>query len=54
MKEYKEHESLAYGADWVEDFCESDLESESDSGAWQTAATCSFYDHIMKIWSIRC
>ena len=54
VEEYKEHESLAYGADWVEDFCESDLESESDSGAWQTAATCSFYDHIMKIWSIRC
>ena len=48
VEEYKEHESLAYGADWVEDFC------ESDAGAWQTAATCSFYDHTMKVWSIRC
>ena len=58
VTEYKEHKSLAYGADWVEDFCESDLESESESGAagsdWQTAATCSFYDHTMKVWSIRC
>ena len=49
VAEYKEHESLAYGADWVE---------ESGSGvngcAWQTAATCSFYDHTMKVWSIRC
>jgi diphthamide biosynthesis protein 7 len=34
---YTEHESLAYGADWL--------------GAG-LAASCSFYDHVMKIWTV--
>ena len=34
---YTEHESLAYGADWL--------------GAG-LVASCSFYDHVMKIWTV--
>jgi len=34
---YNEHESLAYGADWLSD---------------STAATCSFYDHNLRIWTL--
>jgi diphthine methyl ester acylhydrolase len=33
---YEEHQSIAYGADWLQ------------SGL---VATCSFYDHMMRIWS---
>ena len=36
MFRYNEHESLAYGADWISD---------------NVAATCSFYDHSLKIWT---
>merc|ERR1719383_1013537 len=35
VSRYTDHESLAYGADWISD---------------STAATCSFYDHVLKIW----
>jgi diphthamide biosynthesis protein 7 len=34
---YTEHESLAYGADWL--------------GAG-LVASCSFYDHVLKIWTV--
>ena len=44
LAEYNEHESLAYGADWVDCFSESES-GESDFGGWHTAASCSFYDH---------
>jgi len=43
VHEYREHESLAYGADWVTDF-----ESET---AHSIVATCSFYDCLFKVWS---
>jgi len=35
---YDEHQSLAYGADWITD---------------SLAASASFYDHLMTIWSIK-
>ena len=53
LAQYSEHESLAYGADWVECFSESES-GESDFGDWHTAASCSFYDHTMKMWRVRC
>uniref|UniRef100_A0A1I8FTV5 methylated diphthine methylhydrolase n=2 Tax=Macrostomum lignano TaxID=282301 RepID=A0A1I8FTV5_9PLAT len=36
------HSSIAYGADWVGSFSESDR---------QLVATCSFYDHLLCLWS---
>ncbi len=36
---YTEHESLAYGADWL----------GGEGGG--LVATCSFYDHMMRIWT---
>ena len=35
VKTFKEHESLAYGADWLED---------------GLVATCSFYDSLVSVW----
>ena len=39
---YREHESLAYGVDWV----------ESTSRVQHTIASCSFYDHAFKLWNV--
>eukprot|EP01135_Chromosphaera_perkinsii_P012004 Nk52_evm12s2568 gene=Nk52_evmTU12s2568 len=54
---YPEHESLAYGADWVRRVgAEDDKEtekgetSEDTSGWWM--ATCSFYDHSLQMWKM--
>ena len=44
---YGEHESLAYGADWVKG-----IEVELNNAVNDVIATCSFYDHVLKVWSI--
>lgn len=44
VAEYREHDSLAYGADWV-----SGLVWRGKS--IDVAATCSFYDHLFRVWS---
>ena len=44
VAEYREHDSLAYGADWV-----SGLVWQGKS--LNVAATCSFYDHLFRVWS---
>jgi len=60
---YMKHKSLAYGVDWCQSRAERRKEpnsshSESDfaSGEEQTLqqliASCSFYDHEMRIWSV--
>lgn len=43
--EFREHESLAYGADWV-------YEGASSGSASDVIGTSSFYDHAFKIWRI--
>lgn len=43
-KEYRQHESLAYGADWV-------TKCSLDNKNVQFVATCSFYDKLFKVWS---
>ena len=45
IAEYREHNSLAYGADWV-----SGLVWQGK--ALNIAATCSFYDHLFRVWSV--
>ena len=44
VQEYREHESLAYGADWV-------TQMKADDENTQFVATCSFYDKMFKVWS---
>ncbi|KAL4240914.1 Diphthine methyltransferase [Mactra antiquata] len=56
---FKEHESIAYGADWCRssqskvqssaDVSELDCESKTTE---YIIGTCSFYDHLCKLWSI--
>ena len=45
VAEYRDHDSLAYGADWV-----SGLVWRGKS--LDVAATCSFYDHLFRVWSL--
>ena len=47
VQEFREHESLAYGADWVADFQFEDTQQSM-------IATCSFYDCLFKTWSLPC
>ena len=42
ITEYKEHESLAYGLDF-----------RSQNGSTLQLASCSFYDHLLKIWNVK-
>ena len=42
IKEFRDHESLAYGADWVTGW---------PNKAVTFVATCSFYDKMFKVWS---
>ncbi|KAG1676724.1 Diphthine methyltransferase [Nymphon striatum] len=43
---YKEHQSLAYGADWVPSTLHSDDIYDSN------CVSCSFYDHRLDMWKI--
>jgi diphthamide biosynthesis protein 7 len=43
VKEFREHQSMAYGADWI-------LSNNPESG--EAAASCSFYDKAAFIWSV--
>ena len=41
---FKEHESLAYGIDF--------RHGGSQSGLSKTLVSCSFYDHLVKVWEV--
>nr|CAD1842550.1 unnamed protein product [Ananas comosus var. bracteatus] len=45
LETYCKHESLAYGADWQKEGCLDDQSSKTS-----VAATCSFYDRLLRIW----
>jgi diphthamide biosynthesis protein 7 len=44
-KEFTEHKSMAYGADWL--VCNHPNEEE---GYFEAAASCSFYDNAVFLW----
>eukprot|EP00794_Sanderia_malayensis_P003306 gene3306-3791_t len=48
LSAYKEHDSLAYGADWCIPSWISDTERLENS----LIATCSFYDHNFNVWRV--
>lgn len=55
VEEYKEHESLAYGADWYQGaWSKSGPEKPSENTGKESlrslAATCSFYDKALHVW----
>ena len=43
-KEFCEHESMAYGADWL--VCQH----PTRNGFFEAAASCSFYDRAVFLW----
>ncbi|XP_020097508.1 diphthine methyltransferase [Ananas comosus] len=45
LETYSKHESLAYGADWQKGGC-----LDNQSSKTLVAATCSFYDRLLRIW----
>lgn len=52
--QYMEHESISYGCDWSflnsSDFeCRKIVDSLSALGTGMLIATCSFYDHTLKL-----
>ncbi|XP_008812176.1 diphthine methyltransferase [Phoenix dactylifera] len=45
VEAYREHESLAYGADW-----QRGVRLEDGSNKGSLVATCSFYDRLLRLW----
>lgn len=55
LAEYNEHQSIAYGCDWSflnQSFLSSNILGESATNV-ALIATCSFYDHTLKISSLK-
>ncbi|XP_052814891.1 diphthine methyltransferase-like [Mya arenaria] len=62
---YKEHQSIAYGADWCriptdsagKQICDDPEDRQATrcqpSSPTHTIATCSFYDHLLKLWTVK-
>jgi hypothetical protein len=48
MKSFTEHESMAYGADWL--VCPH----PTRNGYFEAAASCSFYDRALFLWDTLC
>lgn len=55
VEEYNEHESIAYGCDWsfLPDSVISSRILEKAPKNTALVATCSFYDHTLKLSSLR-
>jgi len=48
VEEYREHKSLAYGADWIQG-----LSLLKNDAAYDVIATCSFYDKMLNVWCVK-
>ncbi|KAF5314173.1 hypothetical protein D9611_006820 [Ephemerocybe angulata] len=51
IKEFTEHESLAYGADWSYAPSSKKTDGEGNEHPESWVGTCSFYDHRLHVWS---
>lgn len=47
---YREHQSIAYGADWCR-ISSVNTKQTGSSTVDYTIGTCSFYDHLLKLWT---
>lgn len=50
---YTEHESIAYGCDWLHATKKSSVHELLSEKSETLVGTCSFYDHVLKLSSVK-